>query len=209
MFVSDESIMVIVGMVTALTMIQGKSHNTLRRRKVEGSIHQYNISPSQTIWSTRFYTPKLRRLVLIIALTVTIDSRAVNTPQKQTIILALHTSYTPKNHSGLNPLYCWLMRKHTRVKDGIHHLLACIPTLTIRTERKERTTYAKAPRPEKMLTKDPQIRTPCLRPDPYLRHYFDQTKGYEGEGPEWQGDDLSTPNPQPDFLTAIAFINAD
>ena len=59
MFVSDESIMVIAGLVTALTMIQGKSHNTLRRRKVEGSIHQYNISPSQTMWSTRFYTPEI------------------------------------------------------------------------------------------------------------------------------------------------------
>ena len=82
MFVSDDSLMGIVGVTIVLMIIQGNTRNTLRRRKVEGSIHQYNISPSQTMWSTRFYTPKLRRLVLIIALAITIDSRAMNTPPK-------------------------------------------------------------------------------------------------------------------------------
>ena len=122
MFVLNEITMGIVGVVTVLVLKQGKSHNTLRRRRVEGSIHQYSISPSQTIWSTRFYAPKLRRLVLIIALALMIDSRTLNTPQKQIVILALHTSYIPKNHGGMNPLYSWLMKKHTRFKDGVHSL---------------------------------------------------------------------------------------
>ena len=135
----------IVGVVIALVLIQGKSHDTLRRRRVEGSIHQYSISPSQTIWSTRFYTPKLRRLVLIIALALMIDSRTLNTPQKQTVILALHTSYIPKIHNGMNPLYCWLMRKYTRLNDGIYHLLTCIPTLTTQTGQERYTTHTNTP----------------------------------------------------------------
>ena len=184
MFVSDDSLMGIVGMTIVLMIIQGNARNTLRRRKVEGSIHQYNISPSQTMWSTRFCTPKLRRLVLVIALAITIDSRTMDTPQKQTFILALYTSYTPKNHSGMNPLYCWLMRKHTRLKDGIYYLWICTPTLTIQIGRERHTTRTKIPHPRTVPAQRSQVRSPRFHPDPYLRHCFDQTKGYEGEGPE-------------------------
>ena len=109
----------------------------------------------------------------------------------------------------MNPLYCWLMRKHTRFKDGIYYLRTCIPTLTIQTGRERYTTRTKIPRPRTISAQQTQVRTPHFHPDPYLRHCFDQTKGYEGEGPEWQGDDLSIANPQPDYLTTLAFINAD
>ena len=173
MFVSDDSLMGIVGVAIVLMTIQGNARNTSRRRKVEGSIHQYNISPTQTMWSTRFYTPKLRRLVLIIALAITIDSRAMDTPQKQTFILALHTSYTPKNHSGMNPLYDWLMRRHSRFKDGLHYLWICIPYLTTQTGRERHTTRTKIPHPKTVPAQRSQVRSPRFHPDPYLRHCFD------------------------------------
>ena len=85
MFVSDDGLIGVVGAMIVLIMMQESARNNPRRRKVEGSIHQYNISPSQTMWSTRFYAPKLRRLVLVIALVITVDSRALNTHQKQTV----------------------------------------------------------------------------------------------------------------------------
>ena len=62
MFVSDDSLMGIVGVTIVLMIIQGNARNTLRRRKVEGSIHQYNISPLtndvvHTILHTETATP--------------------------------------------------------------------------------------------------------------------------------------------------------
>ena len=191
--------------ICVIQAILGKRNN--RTRAVQGTKNQYNITPTQTLFSPNFFIPKLRRLVVVLALALIVQTRSLESHEHRILILAIHTSLLTRYRDHITPIYKWLVRKHTKLRTTIYDAMRIYEWLA-----HQHTEL----RPEGPGRKQ-QRRKPTLEPtahhqsrqDPYLRHCFDQTKGYEGEGPMWQGDDLSTPNSQPDFFTAIAFLNAD
>ena len=206
--ISNMEVWVMIG-ICVIQIILGKSNN--RTRAVQGTKNQYNITPTQTLFSPNFFSPKLRRLVVVLALALILQTRTLDTHEHRVLILVIHTSLLTRYRDHITPIYEWLVRKHTKLRTKISNAIRqLIPPTKFRRKQQRRkstlgpTEHYQCYKPHKWVDEEHRF-----HPDPYLQHCFDQTKGYEGEGPTWQGDDLSTPNSQPDFFTAIAFLNAD
>jgi hypothetical protein len=216
MFGSDTNFGVVVGIVAVYVLVIVTMGTKPKRSKiVAGSRNQYSTAPSQTILSPQFFMPKIRRLVVLLAILLILQTRYLHSDEDRIVILAVHTGLMRQIRGSIKPMYKWLMRKHTKIRNRI--LLAVWMTTHWRAQLRragrrwwKRATPAQrhnAMAHELLLIR---ILVRCTRrPHPYLRHCFDQTKGYEGEGPEWQGDDMSIPNSQPDYFTSFVFLNAD
>ena len=76
--------------ICVIHIILGKRNN--RTRAVQGTKNQYNITPTQTLFSPNFFIPKLRRLVVVLALALIVQTRTLESHEHRILILAIHTS---------------------------------------------------------------------------------------------------------------------
>ena len=107
--------------ICVIQIMLGKRSN--RTRAVQGTKNQYNISPTQTLFSPNFFIPKLRRLVVVLALALILQTRTLDTHEHQILILAIHTSLLTRYRDHITPIYEWLVRKHTKLRTKIYNAI--------------------------------------------------------------------------------------
>ena len=100
--ISNMEVWVMIG-ICVIQIIPGKSNN--RTRAVQGTKNQYNITPTQTLFSPNFFIPKLRRLVVVLALTLILQTRTLDTHEHRILILAIHTSLLTRCRDHITPIY--------------------------------------------------------------------------------------------------------
>jgi hypothetical protein len=133
MFVDPCVIMMLMITIIYTGAIRTLGTKQKRSKVVAGSANQYNIAPTQPILSLRFFEPKLRRIILILTLLLTIQSRNLTSNTDRVTILAIYTSLKMKRRNSITALYKWLIRRRTKIW---HDLLLGVWTLTHwRTQR--------------------------------------------------------------------------
>ena len=100
--VSNMEVWVMIG-ICVIQIILGKRSN--RARGVHGTKTQYNVNPMQTLFSPNFFIPKLRRLVVVLALTLILQTRTLDTHEHRILILAIHTSLLTRYRDHITPNY--------------------------------------------------------------------------------------------------------
>ena len=206
MFVDPCVIMMLLVTIIYTGAIRILGTKQKRSKVVAGSANQYNIAPTQTILSLRFFEPKLRRIVLILALLLTIQSRNLTSNTDRVTILTIYTSLKMKRRDSNTALYKWLIRRHTKIW---HDLLLGVWTLTHwRTQWKR--IKKKRIRKRKQQARKAHRGTPSTAQKITSGKKF--SSDYTGDGPthtpDWQGDDMEIASDET-RLTKMTFINAD